>query len=213
MMWMCPGAYIAKVIRTRVLHQHVQLPSKRQIFVVGWTGMRGVVALAAAISLPELLADGSPFPQRNLIVFLTFSVILVTLVLQGLTLPPLIRALRLAGAKGPESEEDDARKAMVEAGLAHLEEARTRDGEEFEGVYKDFRERYKHRLAKVMGETDEETGANPAVYARYVDLGRELLREERQTVVKLRNEGRINDEVLRKVERELDLVESRLALM
>ena len=213
MMWMFPGAYIAKVIRTRVLHQQVQLPSKRQIFVVGWTGMRGVVALAAAISLPELLADGSPFPQRNLIVFLTFSVILVTLVLQGLTLPPLIRALGLAGAKGPESEEDEARKAMVEAGLAHLEEARKKDGEEFDGVYKDFRERYKHRLARVMGESDEETGANPAVYARYVDLGRELLRAERRTVVRLRNEGRINDEVLRKVERELDLVESRLALM
>ena len=64
-----------------------------------------------------------------------------------------------------------------------------------------------------MGESDEETGANPAVYARYVNLGRELLRAERQMVVKLRNEGRINDEVLRKVERELDLSESRLALM
>jgi NhaP-type Na+/H+ or K+/H+ antiporter len=143
-----------------------------------------------------------------LIVFLTFGVILVTLVLQGLTLPPLIRALGLAGAKGPESEEDEARKAMVEAGLAHLVEARTKDGEEFEGIYKDYRERYKHRLAKVIGGNDEETGVNPAVYARYVQLGRELLRAERRTVVRLRNEGRINDEVLRKVERELDLSEA-----
>jgi CPA1 family monovalent cation:H+ antiporter len=100
MIWMFPGAYIAHVIRRRVLHQKVQMPLARQIFVVGWTGMRGVVALAAAISLPEVLADGSPFPQRNLILFLTFSVILVTLVLQGLTLPPLIRALGLAGAVG-----------------------------------------------------------------------------------------------------------------
>ena len=213
MMWMFPGAYIANAIRTRVLHQQVPLPSKRQIFVVGWTGMRGVVALAAAISLPDLLEDGSPFPQRNLIVFLTFSVILVTLVLQGLTLPPLIRALGLAGARSHETEEDGARKAMVEAALAHLEEARKKDGDEFEGVYKDFSERYRHRLAKLTGTDEEGIGANPAVYARYVELGRELVRVERRTAVKLRNEGRINDEVLRKVERELDLSESRLALM
>jgi CPA1 family monovalent cation:H+ antiporter len=213
MMWMFPGAYIANAIRTRVLHQQVPLPSKRQIFVVGWTGMRGVVALAAAISLPDLLEDGSPFPQRNLIVFLTFSVILVTLVLQGLTLPPLIRALGLAGTKSHETEEEGARKAMVEAALAHIEKARKKDGDEFEGVYKDFSERYRHRLAKLTGTDEEGIGANPAVYARYMELGRELVRVERRTAVKLRNEGRINDEVLRKVERELDLSESRLALM
>ncbi len=71
-------------------------PDPRQIFVIGWTGMRGVIALAAAMSLPQTLADGSPFPHRDLIVFLTFSVIVVTLVFQGLTLPPLIRILGLA---------------------------------------------------------------------------------------------------------------------
>ena len=175
--------------------------------------MRGVVALAAAIALPETLADGSPFPQRNLIVFLTFSVILVTLVLQGLTLPPLIRALGLAGPKGRESEEDEARKAMVEAALAHLENARKKDGDEFGGVYEDFEARYKHRLAKLTGTADAEIGANPAVYARYVEFARELLRAERKTAMKLRDEGRISDEVLRRVEHELDLSEERLSLM
>jgi len=213
LIWMFPGAYLANVIRRRLLHQDVQRPSTRQIFVVGWTGMRGVVALAAAIALPEALADGSPFPQRNLIVFLTFSVILVTLVLQGLTLPPLIRALGLAGAAGHESEEDEARKAMVEAALAHLESARKKDGDEFGGIYEDFEARYKHRLAKLTGTADEEIGANPAVYARYVEFARELLRAERQTAMRLRDEGRINDEILRKVEHELDLSEERLALM
>jgi Na+/H+ antiporter len=213
MIWMFPGAYIATFVRTRLFHQKVSKPSVRQIFVVGWTGMRGVLALAAAISLPETLADGSAFPQRNLIVFLTFSVILVTLVLQGLTLPPLIRALGLGGAEGHHSEEHEARKAMIEAAMVHIEEAREKDGDEFESVYKDFSERYKHRLAKLTGADGEGIGTNPAVYARYVELGRELLRAERRTAVKLRNEGRINDEVLRKVERELDLSESRLALM
>src|SRR5882724_7299604 len=98
LIWMYPGGYIAHYIRKHLLRQKVSRPSARQIFVVGWTGMRGVIALAAAISLPEALADGQPFPQRDMIIFLTFSVILVTLVLQGLTLPPLIRALGLAGA-------------------------------------------------------------------------------------------------------------------
>jgi monovalent cation/hydrogen antiporter len=81
--------------------------------VVGWTGMRGVVALAAAISLPETLKDGSPFPQRNVIIFLTFSVIFVTLVVQGLTLPPLIRRLGLAGTDGENIEEAQARSRLI----------------------------------------------------------------------------------------------------
>lgn len=92
--WMFPGARIAHMIRRKLLHQDVAAPSARQVFLIGWTGMRGVVALAAAISLPEKLANGADFPQRNLIIFLAFSVILVTLVLRGLTLPPLIRAFR-----------------------------------------------------------------------------------------------------------------------
>jgi Na+/H+ antiporter len=213
MIWMFPGAYIANVIRTRLLHQDARMPSMRQTFVLGWTGMRGVIALAAAISLPEVLDDGSAFPQRNLILFLTFSVILVTLVLQGLTLPPLIRALGLAGRGGHASEEEEARRAMVDAALAHLAEARTKDGAEFAGVYDDLEHHYKQRLAKLTGEDNDEFGANPAMYARYQALTSELLRAERRTAEKLRNEGRINDEVLRKVARELDLAETRLSLM
>ena len=212
LIWMFPGAYIANGIRRRVFHQDVEMPTARQIFVVGWTGMRGVVALAAAISLPEYLADGSPFPQRNLIIFLTFSVILVTLVVQGLTLPPLIRRLGLAGAVGHQSEEDEARKAMMEAALAQLAEARKRDGAEFPAIYDDLEHRYKHRLANLTGQDKDQIGANPAKYARYFALMRELLHAERRTAVKLRNTGRINDEILRKLEHELDLSDARLAL-
>ena len=172
-----------------------------------------MVALTAAISLPEVLANGSAFPQRNLIIFLTFSVILVTLVLQGLTLPPLIRALGLVGAEDDKSEEKEARSAMVEAALAYLEEARTQDGAEFRSIYEDLAKHYRHRLAKLRGEDHEEIGANPAAYARHITLTREMLLVERQAAIKLRNEGRINDEVLRRVEHELDLNETRLSLM
>ena len=98
--WIFPGTYVANLIRRRLLHQPEPLPPARNVFVVGWTGMRGVVSLAAAIALPQVLANGAPFYQRNMIIFLAFSVILVTLVLQGLTLPPLIRALGVAGTLG-----------------------------------------------------------------------------------------------------------------
>ena len=107
LLWTFPGAQFAYFVRSRLLRQTSEKPSMSQIFVVGWTGMRGVIALAAAISLPEVLTDGSPFPQRNIIIFLTFSVILVTLVVQGLTLPAVIRALGLA-AEGRTNEEDHA---------------------------------------------------------------------------------------------------------
>lgn len=212
MMWMYPGAYLANVIRRRVLHQHETLPSARQIFVVGWTGMRGVVALAAAMALPETLANGSAFPQRNLIVFLTFSVILVTLVLQGLTLPPLIRALGLGGAGGEHAEEDEARRIITSAALAQLEEARGQDLPEFAGVYDDISRRYTRRLASLSKESAETDEMSTRATERYRTVLKELLRVERKTALRLRNDGRINDEVLRKIEHELDLSETRLAL-
>jgi monovalent cation/hydrogen antiporter len=212
LLWMFPGAYLAHLIRTRILHQDVQRPSARQIFVVGWTGMRGVVALAAAISLPETLADGSAFPQRNLILFLTFCVIFVTLVLQGLTLPPLIRLLGLASAGGDNREEDEARRIIASSALAHLEEVRGQDLPEFTAVYDDISKRYTRRLASLSKESADDDGMSAKEMDRYRAVWKELLREERKTAVRLRNDGRINDEVLRKLEHELDLSETRLSL-
>ena len=104
LLWTFPGSYVAIFIRRKFLRQNEHWPSARAVFVVGWTGMRGVLALAAAISLPETIADGSPFPHRDLIIFLTFSVILVTLVLQGLTLPSVIRALGLVAPPAQPAE-------------------------------------------------------------------------------------------------------------
>src|SRR3954463_4776900 len=111
--------------------------------------MRGVIALAAALSLPEQLADGSPFPQRNMIIFLTFSVILVTLVLQGLTLPMLIRGLGLAGAAGPNCEEAEARRVMGEASLNHLDGAGRDAGPEDVVLLNDLKEPYQRRLSSL----------------------------------------------------------------
>jgi CPA1 family monovalent cation:H+ antiporter len=174
--------------------------------------MRGVVALAAAIALPETLSDGTLFPQRNLIIFLTFSVILVTLVLQGLTLPPLIRALGLAGKAGNDGEEDEARRIITSTALSHLENARGQDLEDFAAVYDDLARRYTRRLASMSKESSDDDGMSNQELDRYRKILGELLRLERKTAVRLRNEGRINDEVLRKIEHELDLSETRLTL-
>jgi Na+/H+ antiporter len=214
LIWMFPGVKIANLIRRKLLHQDVAVPSARQVFVVGWTGMRGVVALAAAISLPEKLANGADFPRRNLIIFLTFSVILVTLVLQGLTLPPLIRALGLAGTTGRNKEEDDARRQMIAAALAQLRAEQERDGEQFHDVYEEIEERYRHRLGALQKtERDSDSNESTAHVSRYKELLRQLMRIERHTAVSLRNQGRLNDEVLRRIEHELDLGEMRLSLM
>jgi monovalent cation/hydrogen antiporter len=209
LLWVFPGATLAYWIRRRVLHQNEPRPPIRQIFVTGWTGMRGVIALAAALSLPEQLADGSPFPQRNLIIFLTFSVILVTLVLQGLTLPALIRMLGLAGASGPNCEETTARRIMAEAALEQLERA-SRDVEpDSAALYDDLKEHYRLRLKSLPHDGEVPDESDPEAYTKFIALSLDLLRVERETAVQLRNNGRINDEVLRQLLQELDLSETQ----
>jgi CPA1 family monovalent cation:H+ antiporter len=206
LIWMYPGARLSYFIRRRVLHQRERLPPARQIFIVGWTGMRGVISLAAAIALPHTLAPGEPFAQRQLIIFLAFSVILVTLVLQGLTLPPLIRALGLAGATGRSSEEEEARRVILETALSRLDEVRGSERADFAKVFDDLELHYRDRLAIL---TEEEADVRSARHRRFVELSRELLNVERRTAIRLRNEGRINDELLRQIEHELDLAEAR----
>lgn len=208
LMWVYPGARIAYWVRTRWKHQKERPPRAREVFVVGWTGMRGVVALAAALALPTVLSDGSPFPQRNLILFLTFCVIVVTLVLQGITLPPLIRALGLAGAGGPNCEEQEARRIVLEAALRRLEEAKDRDDGASGEIYEHLTKHYRQRLASLRLRAEDEVKGQ--AHDRYVELSIEALRRERETLVRLRDEGRINDEVLRKIERELDLSETQM---
>lgn len=208
--WIFPGAKWAHWIRTRILHQRRRAPNSREIFVVGWIGMRGVVSLAAALALPITLADGTPFPHRDLILFLTFSSIVVTLVLQGLTLPAVIRYLGLAGVSGPNCEEKEARDIMLSAALNHLHQARDTDEQVFRAVYDDLIHHYRHKLAVVRGDGKEEDGTSDAHHARHQTLTHEVIRLERSVVIGLRNEGRINDEVLRRLERQLDLSEARL---
>ena len=208
-LWMYPGAWLAWYIRARLLKQQFAMPRAGAVFLVGWTGMRGVLALAAAISLPRVVEDGSPFPQRDVIIFLTFAVILVTLVLQGLTLPALIRWLHLSEPDSLEQVESEARRHMLQAAIDYLE-GLPADHRPDETVWRDvlhhYRERYEHVREKAIA------GAEPGSstqWGQMRDLNSRVRDRERAALAALRKEDRISDHVLRKLERELDLLDIR----
>src|SRR3984957_11501313 len=156
MIWVFPAVKIASFVERRWLrHTDEEELKPREVFVVGWTGMRGVLALAAAISVPEVLWNGKEFEARNLIVFLAFCVIFVTLVLQGLTLPALIRSLGLSGTVGMEPEEREARKLVLKSAIRHLEEGRKICASPAVHLYDDLIHRYRHKLAHISAGTEE----------------------------------------------------------
>lgn len=176
-------------------------------FIVGWTGMRGVVALAAAVSIPRYIKDSDAFPVHNVIVFLTFIVILVTLVLQGLTLPPLIHVLGLGD--GEEAcEEDEARKIVTQAAVDHLRAERKDCDEDIVHAVEDLLHTYEHRLADIKNCGQPQEGQSSSLVLHQLSLS--AIQAERAALIRLRDEDRISDTTLRKLERELDLSESKL---
>jgi CPA1 family monovalent cation:H+ antiporter len=166
--------------------------------VLSWAGMRGIVSLAAALALPDVIATGEPFPFRGLVLFLAFAVILVTLVLQGLTLPPLLRALGVCDA-GNEEERIEARRFSLEAGLIRLDELAGRDDLPAEGIAH-LRERYRHSL-RVLDERDIDVG-DIDTHRR---LQLELIEAERKVLLDMRHHGAISDEIFHDLERALDM--------
>lgn len=175
--------------------------------IVGWAGMRGAVSLAAALALP------TDFPFRDEIVFLTFAVIFVTLVLQGLTLPPLIRKLRvLDDGSEEEREELKARLYATQAALVRIEELGgedwTRDDtiERMRGAYEYRRRRLKARAGKIEDDGFEDRSS------QYQSIVREVLEAQRAEIVRLRNAGTISNDVMHRIERELDLEDERLEI-
>jgi CPA1 family monovalent cation:H+ antiporter len=132
----------------------------------------------------------------------------VTLVLQGLSLPSLIRMLGLAGEKGMEPEERYARKVALKEALEFLQKERIERGEEFSHAYDDLIDRYEHRLEDI-DEKAEPEGNKKETYRQMLALGEEAVKIERRTIIRLRDEGLISDDVLRTMESEMDLEETR----
>jgi hypothetical protein len=182
--------------------------------VVAWAGMRGAVSLAAALALPLETDAGTPFPERDLVIFLAYCVVLFTVVVQGLTLPALIRRLGvLDDGTEEEAEEQAARIAAAEAALEALdglaEEEWTRDDtiERMRGLY-GFRRR---RFATLRGDLEDEDGIVDRSLA-YQRVMHDVIEAQRAAIVQMRNQGLISADVMRRVERDLDLEETRLEI-
>jgi len=181
-------------------------------FLISWAGMRGAVSLAAALSIPLATDAGPPFPHRDLIIFLTFTVILGTLVLQGLTLPAVIRTLRIQPDTIEEEEDAQARIRAAEAALERLEEltaeewVRDDTAERMRGLYNFRRNRFTSRF------DEESDGAIEEQSRAYQRLRRELLDAERAAVVELGRSGLISGDVANRVRRDLDLEDARLEI-
>jgi monovalent cation/hydrogen antiporter len=209
--WVIPATYLPLVLGlANAGHARDPLSRRQQAAIVGWSGMRGVVSLAAAFALPLTLSNGKTFPGRNYILFLTFSVILTTLVLQGLSLPLLIRKLGITHDGEADEEE---RRARLEANNAAIELiGKLRASGEFSSDTVDrLRAEYDERVEQLQlcAENPDDCRGEIAT-PQYQRLQREALRVERQTIIRLRNERVINDDALRRIQRDLDLAEARL---
>jgi monovalent cation/hydrogen antiporter len=178
--------------------------------VLSWTGMRGVVSLAAALALPLTLPTGGPFPGREALVIVTLTVIVLTLLGQGLPLPWLIRALRLGKDIGLREEEARARQRLVEAATRRIDELYP-VWPGHHPLLDQLRETYRHRSEHVERQRDPSVGdEEDRELIEHREIRRTVIDAEREALLRLRAEGEVNDEMLRDLERELDLEERRM---
>ena len=185
-------------------------PPWRHVFFVGWAGIRGGDSLVIALALPLATRNGAPFPERDLIIILTFGAILATLVVQGLTLTPLIRLLGLRPAEGVEPDETRARQCAIEAGLRRLATSERRASAP-PGVVEALEREHRNRLETLKARGSGGSGPEVAEADAYRDLRLEMIEAERAELLALRDRDEIDDDDLRAVQRDLDLEEVLLA--
>jgi len=183
-------------------------PRWQTLTVVGWAGLRGGDSLILAAAVPIATAAGAPFPGRDAIIAVTYGVIVVTLLGQGFTLAPLLRWLGVKETGEEERrEETDARLRTAEVALARLEEL-SKEPWVHPYILNDTRDHYRHRARRLQSRADGTVdGVMEAKSAAHRRLARELLAAERRELLRLRDSGAINDAVMRRVQRDLDLEE------
>jgi monovalent cation/hydrogen antiporter len=203
-LWMFPGAYLPRMLSRRIRESEPH-PPWQAVVVVGWFGMRGVVSLSAALAIPLHTAAGEPFPYRDLVIFLVFSLILATLVVQGLTVGPLVRWLKVGGDWGAHDEETGARRKLAEAALEELDRHALdpwASDEIVRIVAAEYRARIETLSAHHMVMISED---EPLRRTR-----RAAVQAERRRLIELWRAEQIGDDILHRLERELDLEEARL---
>ena len=211
LMWLFTVPYVIRALDRRP-SQRARRVGARSRLIAAWSGMRGAVSLAAALALPLRTHNGTPLPDRNLIIFLTFAVIFSTLVVQGLSLPTLIRRLGVTRDGQEDAEEVRARLVATKAALAQLDEL---SGEEWtrEDTIERMRRAYEYRKRRFAARAGkiEDDGYEDRSLA-YQHLVQIVLAAQRDALVDLRNRGEISNELMNRVVRELDLEESRLEI-
>ena len=205
--WVFPAAYLPRFLSARV-RKRDPYPPWQVVAVVSWAGLRGGESLVLAAAIPTMTAAGTPFPGRDLIIAITFAVILVTLLGQGFTLAPLLRWLGVRETGEDERREEiAARIEASEAALARLEELATESWMHPDAL-SHTRDRYRLRTRHLHGHADGVVdGPIEAKSIAQLRLARELLAVERRQLIRLRDNAAIGDAVMRRIQRELDYEE------
>lgn len=212
MIWIYPAAYLPRIVAPKLCERD-PTPHAGFLIILGWAGMRGVVTVAAALALPEFGEDGQHVPFREILIVVAFAVVLATLIVQGQTLPALIRWLKVA----PHEDEDLcadalARREILAATISYLDGVSERDDLD-PAMIKHFRERFERLLSSTF-QFDENGDLDPEAVARATAIEkqhREILAVQRQILKHLDKRGQVPFEVFRRIERVIDLEEARLA--
>ena len=213
LLWMYPAAFIPRLLSRRIRHSEPS-PGWQGTLVLGWAGMRGVVSLASALSVPLLTNDGLQFPQRNLILFITFVVILVTLVLQGLSLPAIIRFTKIAERddRAPlEEQEAGVRLHLRTAAVQHLQRqyAAETAANELVARLQQRMETEVNLTTRTLNSLEADESGRAAL-RQYHSVLLDVLRVEREALAHLRHHDTFDEEVLRQQEAQLDLDEAKV---
>lgn len=208
-LWVYPSTYLPRWF-SKSIREREQYPSIGLTTVVAWAGMRGVVSLAAALALPLTIKGDAPFPNRNLIIFLTFCVIFATLVIQGLSLRPIIRYLGIK-TDGREAEDEEATRLYIASSvIEYIEENYSLSLSD--EVLAQIKTKYEIRIQRLRKDLTRHNKFDVEQINEFHRIQQELINRERLLVIRLRKEAKISDEVLRRMEYELDLEETRLIL-
>src|ERR1700691_3921040 len=189
-----PGAYLPRWIDGRLAASAPKYPPWRHLLFAGWAGMRGGDSLVIALALPYVGSHGEPLPGRAVVIFITFVVILITLVVQGFTLAPLVRVLGIVGGTREAAEERLARTGSVRAGAEALERFAAEEGAESEIA--DLRKLAEHKLARL--------GDSRGASSPHLRLRLSMIAAEREAVIAMRDRNEISDTVMRRLRREFD---------
>ncbi len=205
--WVFPAAFLPRLLSTKIRKSEVPLDWK-SVFIIAWSGMRGVVSLAAALSIPLTLTTGEDFPHRNLILFISFIVILCTLVLQGLSLPLLIRKLSIEENDNENEQELEIQVTLVTAVLAHINTTYAHEVETKQS-FRMLKERYDHLLKTQRKQLSKDSTLPPYI-PEYRTALLELVDVRRKVLEELRIEKKYPEELIRSIEKEIDHEEARL---